>query len=200
MFEKRREPKSSGASSPLVMTCRFHIIFPELDRCAKGGCATCRVFQRALWLRQITKQEADRLGNPHQQDRVWARLRSTQARGTTDDSGQTFLETGVDDHPPEDRKTATISCTLKQGKGPVNLDARCTNDPIFFEAKQWLKDCHEKHNQCKNLSWSRRNPSYLVKIKSRTRDLRSVKTLNNDSNKEDLNKEDLIESATLNYS
>lgn len=205
MFKKWRERKSSGANSSLVMTCKFHNDFTELERCAKRGCATCRVFQRALWLRQITKQEADRLGNPQQQDRVWARLQPTQARGTTDHSGQTFLEIGIGDHPPHERKAATISCTLEQGKGPVNLDARCTNNAIVQEAKRWLKKCHGNHNECKNLSWSRRNPSYLVKIKSRTGDLRLVKTSNKGSNKEepneeDLNEEDLVEYAALSYS
>ena len=73
MFRKRHDLDSSSNPSCSV-TCKFHNSFPELECCAKKGCGTCRVFQRAPWLRQITKQEADRLRNSHQQGRVSARL------------------------------------------------------------------------------------------------------------------------------
>ena len=179
MFQKRHELDSSSNPSRSV-TCKFHNSFPELEYCAKRGCATCRVFQRALWLHQITKQEADRLRNSHQKDRVWARLGPTQAKGKTNHSGQMLLEIGIGD-PPQERKTARVSCTMEQGKGPVNLDGRCTNDAIVEEAKKWLMDCHDpegSHTLCKNLSWSRRNPSNLVKILSQTGDVRLVETSN----------------------
>lgn len=68
MFRMRHELESSRAGTPRIVKCIFHNSFPELEDCAKRGCATCRVFQRALWLRQLTKQEADRLGNPLHQD------------------------------------------------------------------------------------------------------------------------------------
>ena len=177
MFWKRHDLDSSSNPSRSV-TCTFHNSFPELEYCAKKGCATCRVFQRALWLRQITKREADRLRNSHQQDRVWARLGPTQARGTPNHSGQTLLEIGIGD-PPQERQTATVSCTLAQSKRPVNLDSGCTNDAIVEEAKKWLDDCHDakgSHTLCKNLTWSRRNPSNLVNILSRTGDIRLVET------------------------
>lgn len=180
MFRKRHELESSKANTPRIMTCKFHNNFPELEYCAKRGCATCRVFQRALWLRQITKQEADRLGDPHQKDRVWARLGPTQAGSRTNHSGQTFLEIGIGD-PPQERKTATVSCKLEQGTRPVNLDMRCTTDAIVEEAKQWLKYCHDpqgSHTQCKNLSWSRCNPSNLIEIISGAGHLRLVETSN----------------------
>ncbi len=181
MFRKRHELDSSRASTPRIVTCKFHNSFPELEYCAKRGCATCRVFQRALWLRQITKQEADRLGDPHQQDRVWARLQPTQARGTVYHLDQTLLEIGIGDSPQE-RKTATVSCVLTQGKRPVNLDVRCTNDAIIEEGRQWLKGCHDpegSHTECKNLSWSLHNPSNLVEIISGAGDLELVETSNN---------------------
>ena len=185
MFEKSR------TSTSRILTCKFHNNFPELENCASRGCATCRVFQRALWLRQLTKQEADRLKNPHQPDRVWARL-GTQARGTTSRSGQTLLEIGIGD-PYQGRKTATVLCTRDQGEGPVNLDVRWTNGAIVKEAKQWLEDCHDpegSHTRCKNLSWSRRNPSNLVEIISGVEDLRLVETSNTE----------LVPYAALSYS
>ena len=190
MFEKRHELDSSSNTQRIVK-CIFHNSFPELEYCAKTGCATCRVFQRALWLRQITKQEADRLRKSNQQGRVWARLGPTQARGSINHSGQTLLEIGIGDSPQE-RETATISCTSKQGKGPVNLDGGCTNDAIVEEAKKWLADCYNpkgSHTLCKNLSWSRRNPSNLVEIMSRTGDIKLVET----------SKAALVQYAALSY-
>ena len=177
MFEKRDE-LNSDSNTPRVVKCIFHNSFPELESCSKRGCATCRVFQRALWLRQITKQEADRLSSSYQRGRVWARLGPPQPRGSTNHSGQTLLEIGIGDSPQE-REIATVSCTLEQGKGPVNLDGGCTNDAIVEESKKWLADCHNpkgSHTLCKNLSWSRRNPSNLVEIRSRTGDVRLVET------------------------
>lgn len=190
MFRKRRELDSSS-NTPRIVKCTFHNSFPELEYCAKRGCATCRVFQRALWLRQITKQEADRLRSSSQQGQVWARLGPTQARGSTNHPGQMLLEIGIGDSPQE-RETATVSCTLEQGKGPVNLDGGCTNDAIVEEARKWLKECHDRngsHTLCKNLGWSRRNPSNLVNIISRTGDIRLVET----------SKAALVEYAALSY-
>ena len=177
MFRKRHELDSSS-NTPHIVKCTFHNSFPELEYCAKRDCATCRVFQRALWLRQTTKQEADRLSNSHQQGPVWARLEATQATVSTNHSGKTLLEIGIGDSPQE-RETATVSCTLEQGKGPINLDGGCTNDAIVEEARKWMKECHDRngsHTLCKNLSWSRRNPSNLIHIKSRSGDLRLIET------------------------
>lgn len=90
------------------------------------------------------------------------------------------MEIGIAD-PPQERKTATVSCTLEQGERPVNLDIRCTHDAIVKEAKQWLKDCHDpegSHTQCSNLSWSPCNPSNLIQIISGAGDLRLVETSN----------------------
>ena len=177
MFRVRHELDSSSNPSRNV-TCQFHNSFSELEDCAGRGCATCRVFQRALWLRQITKQEADRLNDSDQQGQIWARLEPTQATSTTNHSGQTLLIIGIGDSPPE-RETATVSCTLEQGKRPVNLDGGCTNDAIVDEARKWLEDCHNprgSHTLCRNLSWSRRNPSNLVQIISGTGNLRLVET------------------------
>ena len=124
-------------------------------------------------MHQITKREADRLGNPRQVDPIWARLGPTQ-------SGQTLLKIDVGDFP-EERKTATVLCTLEQGKRLVNLDPSRTNKAIVEEAKQWLKKCHDpegSHIRCKNLSWSLRNPSNLVEITSGAGDLRLVEISN----------------------
>jgi len=179
MFRKRHHLDSNTTSTQCTVICTFHNSFFELENCAKRGCATCRVFQRALWLRQVTKQEADWLGRPHLQDRVWARLGPTQPRGSNPHPDQTLLEIGIGD-PPQDRKTAMVLCTSEQGKRPVNLDGRFEEIAII-EAKRWLQHCYDpkgSHTECKNLSWSRCNPSNLIEIVSRAGDLRLVETSN----------------------
>lgn len=174
---KGYESNIAGRAS---VTCKFHNSFPELEDCAQKGCATCRVFQRAFWLRQITKREADRLGDRDQKDLVWARLKPKQAiTGTTaGQSNQTFLEIGIG-NPPQERMKAKVLCTLEQSRRPVNLSAKNTNDAIVEEAKQWLKACNDpggSHTQCKNFGWSLCNPSNLIEIKSGARDVKLVKT------------------------
>ena len=60
MFERRRENESKRIIKPRVLRANFHESLEELKICAIK-CATCRVLYRAIWLRQITKEEADRL-------------------------------------------------------------------------------------------------------------------------------------------
>ena len=62
MFEKRREIESKRFNNSRALKAVFHKGLEELRICA-NKCATCRVLYRAIWLRQITKQEADRLQN-----------------------------------------------------------------------------------------------------------------------------------------
>ena len=175
----KHSPESSRDKSPVFIKHTFHNNFRELEDCAKKGCATCRVFERAFWLRQITKQESDRLGNRAQTDQVWAKVRTTQAIDATNRPDQTFLEIGIGD-PPQERKTAKVLCTFDQRR-PVNLSARCTSDAISAEAKQWLEACHApegSHTLCRNLSWSRCNPSNLIHITSGAQNLKLVETAN----------------------
>lgn len=165
MFIERREDYTSRS-----WKCTFHNSFPELEHCANKGCATCKVFQRALWLRQITKQEADRLGSSNEP--VWARLKP---RGPANQPDETLLKIGIGD---AQLTTATILCsnTLEQIKPPVNLNVGLSN-AVVDEAKHWLENCHHpesSHTQCKNLPASRRNPSNLIECIPETDNLRLV--------------------------
>ena len=185
MFEKY-ELMSKKATKPLIAKFKFHNDFFELEHCAKKGWATCRVFQRALWLRQITKRDADRLGNLLQEDGsgaedgVWAKLGPTQATGTMHHSGQIHVEVGIG-NPPQDRRSAMVLCTSRQSDRPTNLSFMSTTDAMSKEAKKLLQDCHDSKGsdtRCKNLGWSSRNPSNLVEIVSGTGNLKLIETSN----------------------
>lgn len=107
MFEKRYELDNRQPRELRSIICKFHNNFRELESCAKKGCVTGRVFQRALWMRQISKRQADSLRDSRQQDRVWAKLPPAWGRGTANLSDQTLLEVGIGD-PPQERTVATI--------------------------------------------------------------------------------------------
>ena len=72
--------------------------------------------------------------------------------------------------------TALVACTLTQGEEYVNLCIDRTNTGVVSEVAEWLNDCHERHTQCRNLGWSRKNPSNLVHLNSNGEDLRLVET------------------------
>lgn len=65
---------------------------------------------------------------------------------------------------------------MKQGARPTNLCAEYTNKGVIDEVRSWLRNCHDTHNQCGNLSWSSRNPSNLIQIQPGSEDLRLVET------------------------
>lgn len=60
MFEKRREIESKRPNNPRALKAIFHKSLEEMRICA-NKCATCQVKYRAIWLRQITKEGANRL-------------------------------------------------------------------------------------------------------------------------------------------
>ena len=174
MFRKRQKLESGKSKFTKVLRCIFHKNFKELELCAQR-CATCKVIHRALWLRQLTKHEADMLSAADPQDCVWAELCSTQNKGGANLSGDDTLRVGIGDGALRYRN-AVILCSEEKGPEPVNLSAECTQQSVFTETRLWLKDCYDNHTKCKNLSWSLRNPSYLIKITSGSEYLQLVET------------------------
>ncbi|KAG8530989.1 uncharacterized protein KY384_004346 [Bacidia gigantensis] len=200
LFVKKTELERTTNSNARKLRCKVHNDFHELERCARK-CATCRVFQRALWLRQFTKQEADMLAVSGLQDPIWAQLSIPSAGvvsifpktsgGKTDQIGGTSesvltIEIGTTSQP---QKSAIVRISSNQGSVPTNLRPEGSSEFVLREARGWFKNCDKNHAKCKNLSWSRRNPSYLVKVEPGSGDLQLVKTAG----------EDRLEYAALSY-
>ena len=161
LFRERRKEELSNPDSLQSFTIKFHNSYQELAECARKGCVTCQVFQRALSLRQITGQEAHELRSASQQDRVWARLPPTRgAHGTNSWAGR-LLQVGVGE-----KKTAMVSCREYNDVKSVNLCTGPMEKDVIDEARKWLSTCHKEHPECNNLGWSEKdNPSYLVYIR-----------------------------------
>ncbi|KAF7502232.1 hypothetical protein GJ744_006423 [Endocarpon pusillum] len=159
MFEKRREIENKRFNNPRALKAGFHRSLDELKRCA-NRCATCRVLYRAIWSRQITNEEADRLQSLP--GHIWAQLPPSQ-QGSASDFNQNLLTIGVGDSL-QDHTIAELSCTLQPGTQPVNLRAARTHSAVNAEVKGWLETCHETHTECRNLGRSRRNPTNLIFI------------------------------------
>ena len=159
LLQERHKEELRNPGSSQTLRVEFHHNYQELAECAGKGCVTCRVFQRALLLRQITGQEADELRNASQQYGVWARLPPTQGASGTNIWGGGFLQIGVGE-----KKTALVSCS--EHMESVNLCAEPRGKDVVDEARGWLAVCHEEHSRCNNLGWSEKdNPSYLVYIR-----------------------------------
>ncbi|KAL8725200.1 MAG: hypothetical protein Q9166_007508 [cf. Caloplaca sp. 2 TL-2023] len=169
MFEKRRENESKRLNNPPALKAAFHNNLQELRICA-NKCATCRVLYRAIWLRQITKAEADTLQSLT--DHIWAQLPPLQ-QGSASHFNQNLLEIRVGDSR-KDHTIAKLSCTRQQGTPSVNLCAERTHSAVIAEANGWLRICHDKHTECRNLGRSRRNPTNLISIDSTSGKLRLV--------------------------
>ncbi|MCJ1346506.1 hypothetical protein MMC31_004723 [Peltigera leucophlebia] len=143
LFSSRRR----DSYSPPAIGCQFHNTFLELEDCARKGCCGCRVFRRAFLLRQVSLQDVERLRSDPGQ--IWAKLEKD------------ILEVRVGDDKIA-HAFARVQCLTTNSVGFTNLVPRFSLD----EAKDWIKDCHEKHQDCQNLSWSNQNPSRLVHILS----------------------------------
>ncbi len=189
LFRKRREDERRKPRFSDRLTIKFHANFQELAGCAEKGCVTCQVLERALSLRQITRQEADELRTASAQDLVWASLPSTQGTDKNDLLVGKFLEVGVGK-----KKTAVVSYSDSERNemGFANLGTDPMGKTVLDEARKWLRDCHEGHTICKNLRWSEKdNPSYLVYIKPGCKELQLQKTSE---------EKELLRYAALSYS
>ena len=170
MFSKQREDQWIGQ--------KLHHNFSELNKCANEGCATCRVFQRALWLRQITKQQADRLAKSSESDAIWTYLPPKKDQRYNKSRGSVLIKIRIGDHDTG-RNIAWVSCTKAQCPTPVNLYSGHENPAVTEEVRRWLAKCHDEdhgHTMCKNLRWNDRNPINLVYIGCDAHQLRLVDT------------------------
>ena len=179
----RKRPKNSRH------TVQTHNSFQQLEGCAKKGCIVCRVCRQALWLCQITGQEARGFQSASQHNGVWATLLPTLESGIP---GQTILEIRFGNHSPSLKTTATVSCKKENDLGLVNLCVEPTDETVLKEVRRWLDDCHEKHSQCSSLGWSKQNPSYLVHIRKRSQQL--------ELKLKDISQGELVRYAALSYS
>lgn len=143
LFSSRR----SNPNSPPAIGCQFHNSFLELEDCAREGCCGCRVFRRALLLCQVSLQDGIKLRSVRDPGQIWAKLEKD------------ILEIRVGDSKKA-HAVARVQCSKTNSLGFTNLEPKFG----LTEAKNWIKDCHEKHIDCANLPWSDKNPSRLVHI------------------------------------
>ncbi|KAK3303938.1 heterokaryon incompatibility protein-domain-containing protein [Chaetomium strumarium] len=152
---QRRRDKSYEGSSPSRIV---HNSYLELDRCAGvSGCDTCRIFRRAFLLEQVTKRDAERLQHPDNQWPVHAVL-------DLDSTGGSLLSLTIRS-PKRIIFSATVH--LSDEPRPRAQDVtrrlaglRCNYD----ELRRVIDDCRQHHNCSSNHRWSRRNPTWLLKI------------------------------------
>ena len=150
LFEHRR----NQTALPSVIGCQFHESFNELQTCA-ARCYSCRVFLRALLLRQVTTLDVERIKHlpaPHQ---IWASLKGDILN----------VQIGSRDVA---RVWAKVHCMGSNSAGYVNLFPYTLR--AIEEAKWWFDECHKNHTRtiggCGSLGWSNRNPSRLVRLLS----------------------------------
>ena len=136
---------------------QIHRSYKELEDCAKG-CRGCQVFRRAFLLNQITTREAESLQDGNLQGEVWVKLPARQAR-----QGHIKLEVSIKS-PNLHRNTATVSCMHENIVASSTLTRDSSIPMIFNQIKHWLADCDKYHNECGNLRWSSKNPTYLIQI------------------------------------
>lgn len=153
-MERRRDGAFQGSSGPKLV----HNNYLDLDRCAgSSGCDTCRLIRRAFLLEQITREDAERLEHPSTQWPISAVLNLSS-------SGETQLQLTIKS-PSHILTSATIHITTQPRplrrnptKGPPGLRSDLS------ELRQVIDDCHRNHECSSRYRWSRRNPTWLLKI------------------------------------
>lgn len=180
LLRGRRVQRSEDPNCLPELSCQFHTNYQELSECAKKGCVSCRVFQRALLLSQITFLGVKGLENAGE---VWARLPQS-ANKDISYPGRPTLEISVRSPSEESTKTGKVFCMDDRSMTVLNLELQTPIKKI----KEWLSDCHQYHTACSNLRQSQTNPSRLIEILN-PYELRLV----------DLSKHDLVDYATLSY-
>jgi Heterokaryon incompatibility protein (HET) len=141
LFRKQREHQSH-------LDYRFHQNYRELDKCAENGCASCRVFRKALLLRQITWDEVEGLNNSDKE--IWASLKDKDFKITVD-------------HPDHNYITAAIACSEKNSAGLVDLSLNLEDSQSHGEIEDWVEKC-DQHHDCQSYGWTNDNPSRLVRV------------------------------------
>ncbi len=151
----RRDHTYRGSSSPRII----HSSFLELDLCAGiSACDTCRLLRRAFLLEQITGQDAERLEHP---DNQWP----VQAVLNLGGSGDNQLLLAIKDSS----ENVLFSATIHLSNGARPLPRRPTKGAPSLrsdltELGRVIHDCHQNHECSSRYRWSRRNPTWLLKI------------------------------------
>lgn len=153
---QRRRDSTYEGSSPSRIVYNSYL---ELDFCARvSGCDTCRILRRAFILEQITGHGAKRLEDTEAQAPVRAVLNLSSSGGRT-------LSLTI--QPPGDgalfsafvRFSSKPSVPLQE---PAKVTPRLRSD--LSELRQVIDDCHHNHECSSRYRWSRRNPTWLLKI------------------------------------
>lgn len=140
---------------------KFHNNFKELLECSKQkgnrGCRSCRVFHRALILRQASKVEEEELLITVETQPVTASLSR---------SNDLMIEISLG-RADEYRRCAYVAC-VKSSDGMELQRLECNpNENTHSSVKKWLSIC-ENHHKCWNFAWSQENPSRLLRLISET--------------------------------
>ncbi|KAK4142819.1 heterokaryon incompatibility protein-domain-containing protein [Dichotomopilus funicola] len=153
---RRRDHAFQGCSPSSIV----HESYLELDRCAaNSGCDTCRTLRQAFLLNQITKQDAERLQHPENQWPIHASLHLIS-------NGDAMLELAI-----KSPKSTLFSATVHLSNQPCDRAGNLTQHtpglrPDLSSLRQAINDCHHRHECSSRYRWSRRNPSWLLKILS----------------------------------
>lgn len=132
----------------------FHNDFEELTACASGeqGCRPCRVFRRALLLRQPSIVEEQRLIKAEGKKPITASLCKKP---------DLMINISLDGSE-EYSESAYVACTKLQSMEYQKLEYD-SGKITHLIVKKWLATC-EQHHRCHDLAWSRDNPSRLLHI------------------------------------
>lgn len=153
--QRRRDNAYHGSSPSRIV----HNNYLELDLCAGvSGCNTCRLLRRAFLLEQITGQDAERLEHPNSQWPIYATLNLSS-------SGNSQLLLAIRDSLNRALFSATIRLSI--GPRPLPLHATRVAPDVrsdLSRLRQVIDECHQNHECSSRYRWSRRNPTWLLRI------------------------------------
>ncbi|KAK4101791.1 HET-domain-containing protein [Parathielavia hyrcaniae] len=152
--QRRRDNAYQGSSSSRPI----HDSYLDLDISASdSGCDTCRVIRRAFLLEQITGQDAASLEHPGNQWPVHATLQ-------LESSGDSLLQLAI-----KSPKAVRFSAIIRLSNGPsppprgaIKGTPGLRSD--LSELRRVIDNCHRNHECSSRYRWSRRNPTWLIKM------------------------------------
>ncbi|MCJ1330906.1 hypothetical protein MMC10_007593 [Thelotrema lepadinum] len=144
--------------------CRVHWTYRELDKCATR-CVGCQYLRRAFLLNEVTTESGMALRDTERDNEVWAKLPPLGGKA----QNGTILEVGIRDLlSTKLRKSAQISCLELDSSPSYSFPVDPLHHRLIEQIKRWLRQCHDTHNQCARLGWSRKNPTNLLHILKNT--------------------------------
>lgn len=178
---------AGGSRGTVPRPCKIEASFGDLEKCAAQGCVTCRLFRRALFLAQITTQQARALRDSR--DTVFVTGMPRIGIGPKNHLQQFDLLVSIG-HSSKSKYSAKVACTKDaRVRYPSSPMQYCTSTNFevktaiqghspFLETsrtfaliKSWADNCHQNHDLCDHLEWRgakstnvRKNPSHLIEI------------------------------------